>query len=80
MQLHVHWFDNAGAGPDPEEVLLAVKVNDTKVAFKSGYNKYLKVDGRDGAVKGIADAVGAMEQWEPVFQVPLEGGRCPCSK
>jgi len=58
-----------GDGPDPEEVLLAVRVNDTKVAFKSGYEKYLRVDGRTGEVMGVADAVGPMEQFEPIFQV-----------
>ncbi len=58
-----------GSGPDPEEVLLAVRVTDTKVALKSGYEKYLRVEGKEGAVKGISDAVGSMEQWEPVFQV-----------
>lgn len=63
-----------GDGPDPEEVLLAVRVNDTKVAFKSGYEKYLRVDSKDGVVRGISDAVGNMEQWEPVFQV----GKCWC--
>ena len=52
----------------PEEVLVAIKVNDTKVAFKSGYNKYLRVD-QAGQVMGVSDAVGAMEQWEAVFQV-----------
>eukprot|EP00095_Tigriopus_kingsejongensis_P001700 maker-scaffold1305_size49401-snap-gene-0.19 protein:Tk01700 transcript:maker-scaffold1305_size49401-snap-gene-0.19-mRNA-1 annotation:"frg1-like protein" len=57
-----------GQGPDPEEILLAIKVNDTKVAFKSGYDKYLRVDSKDQIVRGISDAVGAMEQWEPVFQ------------
>ncbi len=46
---------------------MAVRVTDTKVAFKSGYEKYLRVDG-GGSVRGIADAVGTMEQWEPVFQ------------
>jgi hypothetical protein len=43
-------------------------VNDTKVALKSGYGKYLRVD-KDGAVTGRSDAVGPMEQWEPIFQV-----------
>ena len=43
-------------------------MNDTKVALKSGYGKYLRVD-KDGAVTGRSDAVGPMEQWEPVFQV-----------
>ena len=61
---------DTGDGPSPEEVLLAVKVNDTKVAFKSGYEKYLRVDSKDGVVRGISDAVGPMEQWEPIFQVP----------
>jgi len=57
-----------GQGPDPEEVLLAVKVTEDKVAFKSGYNKYLKVEPADGSIRGISDAVGVFEQFEPVFQ------------
>ncbi|XP_067000663.2 protein FRG1 homolog [Anabrus simplex] len=56
-----------GEGPAPEEILTAIKVNDTKIALKSGYGKYLRV-GPDGVVTGRSDAVGAMEQWEPVFQ------------
>lgn len=57
-----------GEGPSPEEVLTAITVNDTKVAFKSGYGKYLGIN-KDGSVIGRSDAIGAMEQWEPVFQV-----------
>lgn len=57
-----------GDGPSPEEVLTAVVVNDTKVAFKSGYGKYLGL-GKDGTVTGRSDAIGSLEQWEPVFQV-----------
>ncbi|GAB0092719.1 FRG1 [Sergentomyia squamirostris] len=56
-----------GSSPDPEEILTAFAINDTKVSFKSGYGKYLKVD-KDGVVTGRSDAVGAMEQWEPVFE------------
>ncbi|XP_043282497.1 protein FRG1 homolog [Venturia canescens] len=56
-----------GEGPSPEEILTAFPVNDTKVALKSGYGKYLGVDQR-GIVIGRSDAVGAMEQWEPIFQ------------
>ena len=59
---------SAGDSPDPEEVLPAIRVNESKIAFKSGFEKYLRVD-KDGVVRGVADAVGAMEQWEPVFQV-----------
>ena len=57
-----------GDGPDPEEVLLAIRVNDTKIALKSGFEKYLRVE-KDGVIRGIADAVGSMEQWEPIFEV-----------
>jgi len=54
-------------------------VNDVKVALKSGYGKYLRVD-KDGTVTGRSDAVGPMEHWEPVFQVQLQGLPCLHSK
>jgi len=57
-----------GEGPDPEEVLLAIRVSDNKVAFKSGFEKYLKVDSKSGALLGVSEAVGPMEQFEPIFQ------------
>ncbi|EAT41515.1 AAEL006845-PA [Aedes aegypti] len=59
-----------GDGPDPEEIFTAVLINDEKIAFKSGYGKYLKVE-KDGMVTGRSDAVSALEQFEPVF----EGGK-----
>ena len=57
-----------GEGPSPEEIFTAIKINEERVAFKSGYGKYLKAE-KDGMVTGRSDAVGAMEQFEPVFQV-----------
>ncbi|KAF7284343.1 hypothetical protein GWI33_022325 [Rhynchophorus ferrugineus] len=56
-----------GDGPSPEEILTGVFISERKVAFKSGYNKYLKID-KNGIVTGRSDAIGPMEQWEPVFQ------------
>lgn len=56
-----------GEGPDPEEIFTAFPINDRKVSFKSGYGKYMKVE-KDGMVTGRSEAVGSMEQWEPVFQ------------
>lgn len=56
-----------GEEPDPIEILTAVKVNETKIALKSGYGKYLSIDPDDGVI-GRAEAIGAREQWEPVFQ------------
>lgn len=60
-----------GDGPDPEEVLTCFPTDGTKVALKSGYGKYLSV-GKNSVVIGRSDAIGAMEQWEPIFQVRLE--------
>lgn len=59
-----------GEGPFPEEILTAFPVNENKIALKSGYGKYIGVD-KKGAVVGRNDAVGPMEQWEPVFQVRI---------
>ena len=57
----------SGEGPDPVEILTAIKISETKMALKSGYGKYLSVD-TDGSVIGKSDAIGTREQWEPVIQ------------
>nr|XP_019958649.1 PREDICTED: protein FRG1 isoform X1 [Paralichthys olivaceus] len=54
-------------GPDPPEQFTAIKVSDTRIALKSGYGKYLGINS-EGLVVGRSDAIGAREQWEPVFQ------------
>lgn len=59
-----------GDAPSPEEILTAFPVNDTKIALKSGYGKYVGVD-KNGVVIGRNDAVGPLEQWEPIFQVHI---------
>ncbi|CAL8091228.1 unnamed protein product [Orchesella dallaii] len=56
-----------GEGPHPEEIFTAIRINDDKIAIKSGYGKYLGVE-KDGSITGRSDAVGAHEQWEPVFE------------
>lgn len=57
-----------GNGPDPEEIFTALPINEQRIAFKSGYGKYLKME-KDGVLTGRSDAVSALEQFEPVFQV-----------
>uniref|UniRef100_A0A3B4GEV2 FSHD region gene 1 n=2 Tax=Pundamilia nyererei TaxID=303518 RepID=A0A3B4GEV2_9CICH len=54
-------------GPDPPEQFTAIKLSDTRIALKSGYGKYLGISS-EGVVMGRSDAIGSMEQWEPVFQ------------
>lgn len=56
-----------GEGPSPEEIFTAFPINERKVTFKSGYSKYLKIE-KDGMVTGRSEAVGSMEQWEPIFE------------
>ncbi|KAM3956428.1 FSHD region gene 1 [Aphomia sociella] len=56
-----------GEGPSPEEIFTAFPAGENKFALKSGYGKYLGVT-KDGVVIGRSDAVGPMEQWEPVWQ------------
>ncbi|XP_026749004.1 protein FRG1 homolog [Galleria mellonella] len=56
-----------GEGPSPEEIFTAFPAGENKFALKSGYGKYLGVS-KDGVVIGRSDAVGPMEQWEPVWQ------------
>ncbi|CAH0586813.1 unnamed protein product [Chrysodeixis includens] len=55
-----------GDGPSPEEIFTAFPAGENKFALKSGYGKYLGVVKE--TVVGRSDAVGAMEQWEPVWQ------------
>ncbi|CAH8491510.1 unnamed protein product [Schistosoma rodhaini] len=58
-----------GEPPAPEEIFTAMQVSDTKVAFKSGYGRYLGVSTKSDAILGAtADAVGVFEQFEPIFQ------------
>ena len=54
-------------GPEPEEILTAVKIDETKIALKSGYGLYLSVS-PENLVIGRSQAIGAKEQWEPVFE------------
>lgn len=61
-------FYCAGESPLPEEILTAITISETRIALKSGYGKYLGVD-KDGLIVGRSDAIGPLEQFEPIFQV-----------
>lgn len=57
-----------GDPPAPEEIFTAIAINEKQIVFKSGYGRYLKVE-KDGVITGRSEAIGALEQFEPVFQV-----------
>lgn len=56
-----------GQGPQPEEILMAMKVGEGKISLKSGYDKYIRLD-KSGHLSGTSDAVGALEMFEPVWE------------
>lgn len=62
--------NDEGDGPEPEEIFTALAINDRHIALKSGYGRYLKVE-KDGIITGRSEAVGGLEQFEPVFQVNI---------
>ena len=57
----------SGSGPEPEEIITAVKLDETKIALKSGYGQYLSVS-PENLIIGRSSAIGNREQFEPVFQ------------
>lgn len=65
---HILFNYYLGEGPLPEEILTAITISETRIALKSGYGKYLGVD-KDGTIVGRSDAIGPLEQFEPIFQV-----------
>lgn len=62
-----------GDGPAPEEIFTALAINEKHIALKSGYGRYLKVE-KDGVITGRSEAVGGLEQFEPVFEVKTHFG------
>ena len=67
-----HWI-SAGETPHPAEMLTVVHVSDTKVAFKTAYDRYVAAS-TSGELVGRAEAVGPREQWELVFEEVRERG------
>ncbi|KAF2351125.1 Protein FRG1 [Trinorchestia longiramus] len=57
-----------GDGPSPEEVLTSLPTGDShKVAFKSGYGKFVGIDGK-GKLVGRTEAMGPREMFTPVYE------------
>ncbi|UJR28825.1 hypothetical protein I4U23_010049 [Adineta vaga] len=56
-----------GEGPDQQQILTAIRISENKVAFKSGFGKYLAIN-KNGLVIGRSDAIGMREYFEPVFE------------
>jgi protein FRG1 len=80
--MYMHGLENGvfvmGAPHDPgeqpaqEELLTAVRVSDTHVAFKSAHGKYLSVNAH-GLVVARSDAISPKEYFEVVIDYDYEG-------
>jgi len=53
--------------PEPEEIFTGIVIGENKIAIKSGYGKYVKVD-PSGELVGRSEAIGPPEQFELIFQ------------
>jgi hypothetical protein len=69
---------SVGAGPSPEDWLSLIRAPDTDwIALKTGFNKYVGVSSTDdGLLMATAEAIGAREKWELVFQDVSKRGLC----
>ncbi|CAF1274848.1 unnamed protein product [Adineta ricciae] len=56
-----------GEGPDQQQILTVIRISENKVAFKSGFGKYLAIN-KNGLVIGRSEAIGMREHFEPVFE------------
>jgi len=67
--------DHLEAIPMEEEIFTLIKISENKIAFKSGYGKYVSVNAR-GDVMARSEAVGPQEQIEVVIEnekIALQG-------
>lgn len=60
-----------GEGPEPEEILMAMRVGGEggggKISLKSGYDRFVRLNKHE-QMHGVSEAVGRMEEFEPVWQ------------
>jgi protein FRG1 len=60
-----------GEGPDPEEIMMAMRIGGEggggKVSFKSGFDRFLRLNKQE-QMHGVSEAVGRLEEFEPVWQ------------
>lgn len=64
-----------GEGPDPEEILMAMRIGGEgsggKISLKSGFDRFLRLNKHE-QMHGVSEAVGRLEEFEPVWQ----DGKC----
>lgn len=56
-----------GDGPDEEEIFTAICAGTNHIALKSGFGRYLSVDGKK-RLMGLSEAIGELETFLPVFE------------
>ena len=63
-------------GPVAQEVFTITNVSESRIAIKTAFGRYLSVDFEDGSVDGRAEAIGATQLFQPVFQGVSLSPRC----
>lgn len=54
--------------PGPEDILIMMKVNESRVAFKTAYGRYISSVATSGAVEAKTEAMGVRELWQPMMK------------
>jgi protein FRG1 len=58
----------SGECPDPEEILTCLRIGDSQLALKTGFDKFIGLIANDDRLQAVSDAAGQRELFEPIFQ------------
>eukprot|EP00040_Diaphanoeca_grandis_P040206 m.261585 g.261585 ORF g.261585 m.261585 type:complete len:274 (-) comp42460_c0_seq1:104-925(-) len=54
--------------PEPQDIVIMMKVNDSRVAFKTAYGRYISSAPDSGVVEARTEAMGVRELWQPMIK------------
>lgn len=73
------WASEDAPNPEPAQMFTVIRPNETQIALKTGYGKFVSVDNIQCKLQALTEAVGPLEHFEPVFQegkcAMLSGGK-----
>lgn len=76
------WTSEDDPAPEPAQMFTLLRASDNQLAIKTGYGKFISPEGVDCKLRAVTEAVGLLEQWQPVFQdgktALLSGAKSGC--
>ncbi|XP_003740289.1 protein FRG1 homolog [Galendromus occidentalis] len=62
------WVSEDAPNPEPAQMFTVIRPNETQIALKTGYGKFISVDNIQCKLEALTEAIGPLEHFEPVFQ------------